>query len=87
MGVAVRKVEEGIYEACVDDATKHKVHVDFSYAKKTAPNTDHKRLVEASFKFLLDREPKESILKEFHLSVIETYFPDYKKEIIKYLRA
>ena len=34
-------------------------------------------LLEASFKFLLEREPKEAILTKFELPVIERYFPDY----------
>jgi hypothetical protein len=34
-------------------------------------------LVEDSFGFLLERESKESILREFDLSVIKRYFPDY----------
>jgi len=33
--------------------------------------------VRESFRFLLEREPKESILREFDLSVIKRYFPDY----------
>ena len=39
------------------------------------------RLVEASFEFLLEREPKESILRSFNLSDIERYFPEYPKQI------
>jgi hypothetical protein len=35
------------------------------------------KLVRDSFGFLLEREPKESILREFDLSVIKRYFPDY----------
>jgi hypothetical protein len=38
-------------------------------------------LVQESFRFLLDREPKESILQEFKLSVISRYFPDYERII------
>lgn len=38
-------------------------------------------LIEKSFEFLLEREPKESILRSFELSVIERYFPEYRKEI------
>jgi hypothetical protein len=34
-------------------------------------------LVRDSVGFLLEREPKESILREFDLSVIKRYFPDY----------
>jgi hypothetical protein len=34
------------------------------------------RLVEESFRFLLERESKESILQNFALPVIEQYFPD-----------
>jgi hypothetical protein len=37
--------------------------------------------VEASFWFLLEREPKESILRRFDLAVIEQYFPDYAAAI------
>jgi hypothetical protein len=38
-------------------------------------------LVRASFAFLLEHEPKESILPEFHLTDIGRYFPDYEREI------
>lgn len=38
-------------------------------------------LIEASFSFLLEREPKESILRIFNLPIIAQYFPDYPKII------
>jgi len=38
-------------------------------------------LVGASFGFLLEREPRESILRDFDLSVIGRYFPEYEREI------
>ncbi len=41
-------------------------------------------LVEVSFRFLLDREPKESILKNFNLNVISRFFPEYKEKIKEY---
>jgi hypothetical protein len=37
--------------------------------------------VRRSFEFLLEREPKESILARFDLSVISRYFPEYEDEI------
>jgi hypothetical protein len=43
-------------------------------------------IVEAAFKFLLDREPKESILKRFDINVIARYFPEFEQELPKYLR-
>lgn len=39
-------------------------------------------LIKKSFEFLLTRESKEQILQEFHLSEIEKYFPNFKKEIM-----
>jgi hypothetical protein len=39
------------------------------------------RLVEASFGFLLEREPRESILREFDLPLIGRYFPEYETDI------
>lgn len=38
-------------------------------------------LVRRSFEFLLEREPKESILAQFDLLVIGRYFPEYEREI------
>ena len=42
-------------------------------------------LVRRSFEFLLEREPKESILARFDLSVIARYFPEYDREIARRL--
>jgi hypothetical protein len=44
-------------------------------------------LVRASFEFLLEREPKESILHRFDLTVISRYFPEYSEEIRKRVGA
>src|SRR5207247_472207 len=38
-------------------------------------------LVRRSFEFLLAREPNNAILREFDLSTIERYFPEYAREI------
>jgi hypothetical protein len=49
--------------------------------------TEHapERCVEAAFRFLLDREPKESILARFDVSVISRYFPEFESELPEYL--
>ena len=44
------------------------------------------RLVEESFRFLLEREPNTSILSGFELPVIRRYFPEYEGEIRKRLK-
>lgn len=38
-------------------------------------------LVACSFDYLLEREPRESILRQFALSEIERYFPSYRSDI------
>jgi hypothetical protein len=43
------------------------------------------RCVEAAFRFLLDREPKEAILSRFDVSVISRYFPDFETELPQYI--
>jgi len=43
------------------------------------------RVIEAAFRFLLDREPKESILGRFDVTVISRYFPEFERELPKYL--
>lgn len=43
------------------------------------------RCIEAAFRFLLDREPKESILGRFDVTVIAQYFPEFARELAGYL--
>lgn len=42
---------------------------------------DVERLVYETFDFLLEREPRESILRSFDLSVVGQYFPEFEHEI------
>ncbi len=62
-------------------ATTHDVEVTDGDVWRLAPETDVHRLVEASFSFLLEREPREAILRRFSLPVIGRYFADYEAEI------
>ena len=76
------------FEVLVEDAgsaTTHVVTVSPGAIDRLAPGVNAARLIEASFRFLLDREPKESILGRFDLEVIERYFPDYPDRIGDYL--
>jgi hypothetical protein len=51
------------------------------YTRITNGKVEPEELVRESFEFLLEREPKESILARFDLSVISRYFPEYEREI------
>lgn len=46
---------------------------------------DLERIVRESFRFLLEREPASSILREFSLTDISRYFPDYPDELARRL--
>jgi hypothetical protein len=70
------------------DATRHQVTVRDEDLLRLAPaGTSVERVVEASFVFLLEREPRESILRQFDLPVIARYFPEYEREIRRRLGA
>jgi hypothetical protein len=60
---------------------RFEVTVQEEQAASLAPGVDPARLVEQSFRFLLEREPVTSILPSFDLTVIERYFPEYRREI------
>lgn len=63
-------------------STNHKVTVNKEDLKRLSPgNITAAELVEESFKFLLEREPKGSILTRFNLTVIGDYFPEFEDEI------
>jgi len=78
---------DGDFGVVVDGSSEHDVRVADDYvARLGLPDADRTRLVRESFVFLLEREPKESIMRSFELSVIERYFPEYPQEIVKRLR-
>jgi hypothetical protein len=67
-----------------DGATNHDV---------TLSRADHDRLaggypspesfIRACFEFLLEREPKESILRSFDVNQVATYFPEFETQILR----
>lgn len=79
---------EGTFRVTVtgDDSTSsHVVTVHGDDLTRLASGVSAEELVEASFRFLLDREPKESIMSRFDLSIIGRYFPEYPNRIGDYL--
>ena len=68
-----------------DSKTTHKVELNrVDYQNFTDGKIAPEELVQCSFEYLLYREPKESILSSFNVSVISHYFPEYAREIISY---
>jgi hypothetical protein len=66
--------------------TRH--HVTMSretYERLAAGKHTPERCLEAAFRFLLDREPKESILRRFDVTEISRYFPEFEREMPRYL--
>lgn len=66
--------------------TRHQVTMaQTTYDQLTAGKYAPERCLEAAFQFLLDREPKESILERFDVTVISRYFPEFERELPRYL--
>lgn len=51
------------------------------FARLGANHRSPEDFVRACFAFLLEREPKESILPSFDVSVIGRYFPEFERVI------
>ncbi|MGB7293896.1 MAG: hypothetical protein WBD99_17140 [Thermodesulfobacteriota bacterium] len=68
-----------------DSKSEHLVEVTHDYYNfLTERKIAMEELVQKSFDFLLEREPKESILRKFNLKKISYYFPEYEKRIKNY---
>ena len=62
--------------------TRHEVALgQQAYDRLSGARTPPEALVRESFAFLLEREPKESILRRFDLTVIGRYFPEFEAEL------
>ena len=65
--------------------SRHRVTVSAAELVRYGSGASAEELLEASFRFLLEREPKEAILSRFEISVIESYFPGDPEEIARRL--
>ena len=77
------------FEVVVHDGTgetRHHVTMSRDMCERlTTGKHTPERCLEAAFRFLLDREPKESILGRFDVAVISRYFPEFERELPRYL--
>ena len=66
--------------------SRHQVTMSRAMCERlTAGTYTPEACLEAAFRFLLDREPKESILGRFDVTVISRYFPEFERELPRYL--
>ena len=66
--------------------TRHRVTMaDATYSQLAGERATPERVIEAAFEFLLEREPKESILSSFDVTVISRYFPSFEEGITNYV--
>ena len=88
--ITVRRQSGDTFEVTVGDGaskTRHSVTMSAEAHKRlSGGRADEEHVLEAAFRFLLDREPKESILRRFDVSVISHYFPEFERELPRYLR-
>ena len=61
--------------------SRHRVTVSEEELLRYGRGRSAEELVRASVEFLLKREPPSSILPEFELSAIESYFPEFEEEV------
>ncbi len=67
-------------------ASRHEVTMSHAlHEEVTGGDHEPERMVEAAFRFLLDREPKDAILPTFDVSEIDRYFPGFEEQIGQYL--
>ncbi|HLW92980.1 MAG TPA: hypothetical protein VKS78_16985 [Roseiarcus sp.] len=91
MDISVARANSGDpaeFEVVVRDGggeSRHAVTMAQKTRERLAPDKSAEDVVEATFKFLLDREPKESILTRFDITVIARYFPEFEQELPRYL--
>lgn len=85
--IQVQAIEEGAYRVTVEESGSTSTHEVTLPAEQVAQFAEvaAEELIEASFRFLLEREPKESIMSRFDLGVIPRFFPEYESRLGDYL--
>jgi hypothetical protein len=77
------------FHVTIRDATgesRHEVTMSRQeYGRLTAGRHTPENCIDAVFRFLLEREPKEAILRRFDINVISHYFPEFDRALPRYL--
>jgi hypothetical protein len=85
--IEVTKSSHGPFDVRVIEGKSESSHrvtlATKDYERLTAGKVTPEELIRRSFEFLLEHEPKESILASFDLTVVSRYFPQYEREIEK----
>ena len=67
------------------EATTHEVSVDRDTLDDLVQGVPPEQVVRTSFEFLLEREPREAIMRSFELPIITRFFGDYETEVARRL--
>lgn len=69
-----------------DGRTEHQVTMSTAtFTRLTTGYNTPENVVAAVFRFLLEREPRESILPRFDVADVSRYFPDFEAELPRHL--
>jgi hypothetical protein len=90
--IAVTRASDGppAFDVRVADRegeTRHCVTLSPQDHARLGQGASAEKTIEAAFRFLLDREPKEMILPSFDIGVIRRYFPEFDAKLPDYLAA
>lgn len=84
--ITVHPIGGGRFSVRVEDggsATEHHVTVSRDDLERLGSGRTPDAFVRDCFAFLLEREPKDSILRSFDVSAIGRYFPEFEREIVR----
>ncbi|MGH7927940.1 MAG: hypothetical protein ACREQV_09115 [Candidatus Binatia bacterium] len=85
------KADASLFEVTVldiDGSSSHRITVTPATCDSLGiASSRTEDLVRESFEFLLEREPRSSIMRDFELMVIARYFPEYRDQIVRRLDA
>ena len=79
--IGVNMVAANVYEVVVEgeSPTTHRVHMSQEYYRELCGATvTHEYVLVQAFRFLLEREPNTSILREFDIGDINHYFAEFE---------
>ncbi|HEY6904618.1 MAG TPA: hypothetical protein VI216_09940 [Candidatus Acidoferrales bacterium] len=83
--IEVETLTDGTFRVRLSDGKRETSHVvtlkSVDYERISSGKVEPAELVRMAFEFLLENEPKESILGRFDLPVIGRYFPNFEPQM------
>ncbi|MAF99394.1 MAG: hypothetical protein CMH61_02170 [Nanoarchaeota archaeon] len=81
----IHSMGEDAYEVIVQEQKFMVILDEGTYQELTKEKYSVNELIRGTFRFLVDREPLEQVMRKFNVRMVSSFFPEFPDKIEEYM--